>query len=166
MEHTHKQERRRRHQRDGGGRGRGHAGWKRRRRVRECSSFAACQLHLSACQVAAGFDIEGGGADASFRSHFVKGFDSSAASRAQADAAARSRQRVGEREGCGRRRGCNLQVQLRGGKEGEPSWLRLGAAVAGRIAEMQRRQKGEERKEDEERGDSAVHLSQQPIVYF
>ena len=25
---------------------------------------------------------------------------------------------------------------------------------------MQRRQKGEERKEDEERGDSAVHLSQ------
>ena len=46
------------------------------------------------------------------------------------------------------------------GREGEPSWLRLGAAVAGRIAEMQRRQKGEERKEDEERGDSAVHLSQ------
>ena len=112
MEHTHKQERRRRQRRGGGGRV--HAGPKRRRRARECSSFAACQLHLSACQVAAGFDIEGGGADASFRSHFVKGFDSSAASRAQADAAARSRQRVGEREGCGRRRGCNLQVQLRG----------------------------------------------------
>ena len=36
----------------------------------------------------------------------------------------------------------------------------LAEAVAGRIAEMQRRQKGEERKEDEERGDSAVHLSQ------
>ena len=95
-------------------RARARAGPTKRRRARECSSFAACQLHLSACQVAAGFDIEGGGADASFRSHFVKGFDSSAASRAQADAAARSRQRVGEREGCGRRRGCNLQVQLRG----------------------------------------------------
>ena len=46
------------------------------------------------------------------------------------------------------------------GREGVFSWLRLGAAVAGKIAEMQRRQKGEEGKEVEERGDSAVHLSQ------
>ena len=60
-----------------------HAGPTRRRRARECSPFVACQLHLSACQVAAGFDIDGGdGGDASFRSHFEKGFDSSAASRA------------------------------------------------------------------------------------
>ena len=39
-------------------------------------SFVLCQLHLSACQVAAGFDIGGGGGGGGrFRSHFMKGFD-------------------------------------------------------------------------------------------
>ena len=101
--------------------------------------FVRCQLHLSACQVAAGFDIGGGGG--SFRSHFVKGFDLSAGGRRpRPEGGGDSRARVAADAPAAAEK---LQVQLRG--EGG-SLAECGAA--GKLAEMQWKQKGEERKED------------------
>ena len=101
-------------------------------------SSALCQLHLSACQVAAGFDIDGGGG--SIRSHFVKGFELSARSQAgrRPGGGGDSRARVAADAPAAAEK---LQVQLRG-EGGETE------CGAGRLAEMQWKQKGEERKED------------------